>query len=334
LSRFTWQYCKSTVTTPIPLLRRFPSYADSPLTPIPLSRRFPSHAGLPPTPAPQRRFPSQDFFRLLRAHRARQPSLPLEDITIELLDNLRLTRPLAVIDLETTGTAPRRNYTVEIAVVKILPCGNRVCFHRRVNPGMPIPAAATAVHGITDEDVASCSSFTEIALRLADFLTDCGLAGFNLKRFDLPFLFNEFAQAEVDFSLAGRSLIDVLEIYHQREPRTLTAAVRLYLDRPHDGAHGAQADAWATAAILDAQLGRYRDLPRTVPELHAGFATVDVARRLRRNDWGRVVFSFGKYTDMPLDEVAQFDPSYLRWLLEQDFLPDFLELIQQALHYG
>src|SRR5438046_1469859 len=98
-------------------------------------------------------------------------------------------------------------------------------FHRRVNPGMPIPAAATAVHGITDEDVASCSPFTEIASPLADFLTDCDLAGFNLKKFDLPFLFKEFAQAEVDFSLVGRAVIDVLEIYHQREPRTLSAAV-------------------------------------------------------------------------------------------------------------
>jgi DNA polymerase-3 subunit epsilon len=240
---------------------------------------------------------------------------------------------LAVIDVETTGTVPRRNYIVEIAVAKLLPCGDHTCFHQRVNPGMQIPAAATAVHGITDDDVANCPAFTEIAAPLADFLTDCDLAGFNLKKFDLPFLFAEFAQAEVDFSLAGRAVIDVLEIYHKREPRTLAAAVRHYVGRDHDGAHGAQADAAVTAAVLDAQLDRYPDQPRTVPELHDDFTTVDIARRLNRDDCGRIAFSFGKYNGLPLTEVAQFDPGYLRWLLERDFLPDFLEHIYQALLY-
>jgi DNA polymerase-3 subunit epsilon len=241
---------------------------------------------------------------------------------------------LAVIDLETTGTVPRRNYIVEIAIAKFLISGNPITFHQRVNPGMPIPPAATAVHGITDEDVANSPAFTEIAAPLADFLMNCDLAGFNLKKFDLPFLFAEFAQAEVDFSLAGRAVIDVLETYHKREPRTLAAAVQLYLGGQHEGAHGAQADAAATAAVLDAQLDHYPDLPRTVVELHDNFATVDVARRLHRDDTGRIAFSFGKYNGLPLAEVAQFDSGYLRWLLEQDFLPDFLEHIYQALLYG
>jgi DNA polymerase III subunit epsilon len=231
---------------------------------------------------------------------------------------LNLARPLVLTDVETTGVLPRRDRVIEVAAVKYLPSGERLRFHRRVRPGVAISASATAIHGITDEDVAGCPPFEAIAPSLARFLRDCDLAGFNLKRFDLPFLVAEFARAGIHFPLSRRAVIDVLEIYHQREPRDLSAAVSHYLGRDHNGAHRALADAYATAAVLDAQLKTYRDLPRDVPELHRHFADADLARKLRRDENDRLVFAFGKYTSVPVDEIAHSDSEYLRWLLTQD----------------
>lgn len=245
--------------------------------------------------------------------------------------HLNLTRPLAVLDLETTGILPRLDRIVEIAVVKFAPSGERTRFLGRVNPGIPIPPAATVVHRIRDEDVADCPTFGAIAPSLNRFLKPCDLCGFNLKRFDLPCLLAEFARVEIHFPLNRRGVVDVLEIYRQREPRDLAAAARRYLGREHTGAHGALADVCATAAVLDAQLEHHADLPRTVAELHARFAEVDLTRRLHRDGDGQVVFTFGKYAGRPLDEVARTDPPYLHWLLGQDFLPDFLALVERAL---
>lgn len=244
--------------------------------------------------------------------------------------HLHLVRPLAVIDCETTGASPKSDRIIEVAALKFLPNGERVRFLRRVNPLFPIPSAATAVHGITDQDVAGCPSFADIAAPLARFLRDADWAGFGIKRFDLPFLLAEFRRAEIHFSLANHAVLDVLQIYHQREPRDLTAAVRHYLDRPHENAHGALADAYAAAAVLDAQLACYPDLPQQVPELHTHLTDVDLTGKLRR-DQGRLVLTFGKHSGSDLFTVAQQDPNYLRWLLEQDFLPDFQSMVQTAL---
>jgi len=164
-------------------------------------------------------------------------------------------------------------------------------------------------------------------------LRDADLAGFNLKRFDLPFLLGEFERAGIAFSLANRAVIDVMQIYHQREPRDLTAAVRHFLRRDHEEGHRALADAYATAAVLDAMVARYGDIPRTVAELHAGLTDADLGGQLRRED-GRLVLSFGKYAGQTLDEVAALDVSYLRWLLEQTFLPDFRAFVEKALQHG
>lgn len=244
--------------------------------------------------------------------------------------HLRLTRPLAVLDVETTGTSPKDDRIIEIAIVKFLPDGSRKRYHRRLNPGIPIPAAATAVHGMTDRDVVDCPPFAAIAPSLVRFLRDCDLAGFHVHRFDLVMLLAEFNRAGVPFPLGRRAVIDALQICHQHEPRDLAAAVRHYLGRDHDGAHGALADAYATAAILDAQLARYADLPRTVAELHAHMTEVDLAGHFRRQD-GRIIFAFGKYAGRPLEEVARRDEDYLYWMLDQDFLPDAKALVTQAL---
>lgn len=218
---------------------------------------------------------------------------------------------LATQDIESTGLTPKSDRIIEIAVLRFSPDGERLRFYRRIHPGIPIPASATAVHGITDQDVAACPSFASIAGSLSHFLRDCDLAGFNLKRFDLPFLLAEFARAGIRFSITRRAVIDAWQIYHQREPRTLSAAVRRYLNRDHVRAHSALADAYATAAVLDAQLRHYADLPRTVPELHACFAEVDLSGRLRREN-GQLVLTFGKYAGKSLTAIAQADPDYLR----------------------
>ena len=244
--------------------------------------------------------------------------------------HLRLSRPLAVIDVETTGTSPQQDHVVEIAVVKFLPQGDRERFVRRVQPGVPIPASATAIHDITDADVADCPPFEAIAKRLVKFLKHCDLCGFNLTRFDLPFLLAEFARARVHFSFGQRAVIDVMKIYHRFEPRDLAAAVRHYLGKEHANGHQALVDAYATAAVLDQQLACYDELPRRVAELHTCLTEVDLAGRLRRED-GQIVLAFGKYRGQPLSEVARADPDYLHWLTTQDCLPDFEALLHQAL---
>lgn len=247
--------------------------------------------------------------------------------------HLSLSRSLAVVDLETTGLDPRSDRIVEVAALRFAPGGGRLRFHRRVNPGVPIPGSATAVHGIADADVAHCPPFAAVAAPLARFLRDSDLCGYNLKRFDLPLLLEEFRRAGVRFTLARRAVVDVYEIYHRREPRNLPAAVRLYLDRAHDGAHGALADAYATAAVLDAQLLRYADLPRSVARLHAYFAGADVSGRLRRED-GELVLTFGKYAGRTLASVARADAGYLQRLLAEDCLPDFSALVERALAHA
>ena len=246
------------------------------------------------------------------------------------LRNLILGRPLAVVDLETTGIDARNDRIVEVGVLKLDPAAGPIRYRRLVHPGVPIPEAAVAVHGITDEDVAARPRFRAIAPRLARLLADADLAGFNLRRFDLPFLAAEFRRAGVAFAIAGRAVLDAQQIFHAREPRDLAAALRLYCGRAHEGAHSALADAEATAAVLDAQVGHYSDLPATVPVLHSLLTEVDVGGRFRV-DAGRVVFAFGKHLGRPLDEVARLDPSYLAWMLGQDFLDDAKELAERAL---
>jgi DNA polymerase III subunit epsilon len=244
--------------------------------------------------------------------------------------HLTLDRPLAVLDLETTGVDVRNDRIVEVAVLKFAPDSEPVRYRRLINPGIPIPAAAAAIHGITDEVIAEKRRFEAIAPRLAQLLADADLAGFNLRRFDLPLLLAELRRAEVDFPLAGRAVLDVQQIYHMYEPRDLASAVAHYCGRAHDGAHAAMADVEATAAVLDAQVGRYDELPGTVAGLSELLTEVDVAGRFRC-DGGVVVFAFGKHLGRPLDEVAGADPSYLRWMLGQDFLDDVKELVEQAL---
>jgi DNA polymerase-3 subunit epsilon len=244
--------------------------------------------------------------------------------------HLALTKPLAVIDLESTGTDPLEDRIVEVAVLTVAPCGAEELFAARVNPGRPIPPAATAVHGITDADVRGAPAFAELAPEMVRRLSGCDLAGFGIAGFDLPLLCAECARAGVAFALKGRAVLDALSVYRRFEARTLTAAVAFYLGRARVGAHAAAGDALAAAEVLDAQVGRYA-LPAAPAALHGSLVQVDVAGKFRLDPGGAVVFAFGKYSGRPLSEVARSDPRYLEWVLTRPFLSDMHDLVRAAL---
>jgi DNA polymerase-3 subunit epsilon len=250
-----------------------------------------------------------------------------------MLGQLKLCRSLAVLDLETTGINPRTDRIIEISILIVRPDRRTKHHTRRLNPGVSIPPEATAVHGITDADVADAPRFADVADEVVALLEGCDLCGFNLKRFDLPLLYKEFTRAGRSFVLEGRALIDALEIFHTYEPRDLAAAVRFYLGREHRGGHAAATDALATAEVVDAMLARYADLPRDAAGLHAHFkdpAAVDAAGFFTRVS-GEVRFAKGKHRGQPLDFVARTCPDYLEWMLGQDFFPDTKEVARTAL---
>jgi len=252
--------------------------------------------------------------------------------------SLKLSRPLAFFDLETTGTDPARDKIVEVAVLRLDPEGGREAATHRVNPERPIPPDASAVHGIRDEDVAGAPPFRELARELLDLLKDADLAGFNVRRFDVPLLDREFRDCGMDLALAQRRIVDVMTIFHKKEPRDLTAAVRFFLARDHAGAHGAQADVDASLAVFEAQLSRYPDLPRTVGALDDWCNPVPPGAVDRGGKFvlreGEVVFAFGKQKGRPLKEVARSQPDYLEWILKQDFPEDARALVLSALRGG
>jgi DNA polymerase-3 subunit epsilon len=255
-----------------------------------------------------------------------------------VLKNLPLTRPLAVLDLETTGINPKDDRIVEISILVLNPDGTANDHRtRRINPTIPIPAEATKVHKITDADVRDAPTFKMMARGISDFLTGCDLCGFNLKQFDLRMLVVEFARAEVPFDLEGRIVLDLVEIYHYFEKRGLEQAVQFYLGRRHEPAHSAKADVLATTELIDAMLNRYSDgedaLPRDLTALARRFArpvTVDPDGTFTRRD-GSIVFARTKYRGQPLDDVARRDPEYLHWMLRADFGPDVKKVVLGAL---
>ncbi|MCM1067433.1 MAG: 3'-5' exonuclease [Muribaculaceae bacterium] len=235
---------------------------------------------------------------------------------------LHLTRPLVFFDLETTGTNVNTDRIVEISLIKLLPDGSHIEKTRRINPEMPIPAEATAVHHITDEMVAGEKTFKQIAASLAQILAGCDIAGFNSNRFDIPLLDQEFCRANVDFDFSKARFIDVQTIYHKKEPRTLSAAYKYYCGEELVGAHGAAADTEATMKVLLAQLEKYDDLPAEVgalSEFASNNRNVDFMGRLIFDEQGREVINFGKYKGRIAEEVLVQDPGYYSWIMNGDF---------------
>lgn len=247
-----------------------------------------------------------------------------------MFESLRLKRPLAFVDVESTGVNPQTDRIIEVGVYRVSQDDKPVSVVRRVNPTVPIPAEATKVHGITDADVANCRTFADIARKLARFLEGCDLAGYGIKRFDLPILAAEFRRAGVHFALTGRSVVDVLQIFHQREKRDLQAAYTFYVGGKFDDAHRADNDVRATALVLDAMLERYRDLPRTVAELHKQFLDADVGGWFRY-EAGAVVFAIGKHRGRRLADVVRQQPDYVRWLLTLPLMDDTRAIVETAL---
>ncbi|MDM7916501.1 MAG: 3'-5' exonuclease [Candidatus Eisenbacteria bacterium] len=247
---------------------------------------------------------------------------------------LVLSRPLVVLDTETTGSVPFRDRIVEIAMLKVHPDGRKERYQRRVNPEIRIPVEAIAVHGITNEDVEFCPPFRKVASEITTFIGDADLCGFNVHGFDLRILTAELARCGESFSLDGRDVIDVQVIFHRREPRDLSAAVRFYLGREHEGAHGAEADTEATFDVLCAQIERYGDLDPTAPGLalfskRSSDRHVDPDRKLEWRD-GEACFCFGKYAGRRLREVMEVDPEYITWILERDFPLALKTIIREA----
>ena len=236
--------------------------------------------------------------------------------------NLELKRPIIFFDLETTGVDTSRDRIVEISMIKVGVDGSKQIKTRRINPEMPIPAEATAVHGISDEDVKDEPTFKQIAKSLAQFIEGCDFGGFNSNRFDLPVLVEEFMRAGVDVDFKRRKYVDVQNIFHKKEQRTLVAAYKFYCDKDLENAHSAEADTLATYEVLEAQIERYGDIGKTVEEL-AAFSThgetVDFAGRIALNEKGEEVFTFGKYKGRSVAEIFQKEPSYYSWLLNGDF---------------
>jgi DNA polymerase-3 subunit epsilon len=234
---------------------------------------------------------------------------------------LQLTRPLAFIDLETTGINIGADRIVEIAIVKILPDGERQIKRKLLNPQMPIPAASSEVHGITDEMVKDAPTFKQVANEIKQFLENCDLGGYNSNRFDIPILVEEFLRTGLEFNIEGRKMVDAQKIFHLMEQRTLSAAYKFYCQKTHEGAHSAENDALATWEVLEAQVERYPNIGNTVEAITKFTGEddfVDFARRFIKVS-GVEIFNFGKHKGKPVTEVLKTEPQYYDWMMKGDF---------------
>ncbi|MBQ0056065.1 MAG: 3'-5' exonuclease [Bacteroidales bacterium] len=235
---------------------------------------------------------------------------------------LNLRRPLIFFDIESTGLNIITDRIVQLSYIKVLPNGDEQEHNLLINPGMHIPDETTAIHHITDEMVKDKPMFKDIAKKLADDWKGCDLAGFNSTRFDIPLLVEEMLRAKVDFEVENRSLIDVMNIFHKKERRDLTAAYKFYCGKDLDGAHSADADTRATYEVLKAQLDRYDDLSNDVEYLHEFSRKdniADIAGNFSYNAKHEPCFNFGKYKGIAVTEVFRKDPSYYVWIMDGQF---------------
>jgi DNA polymerase-3 subunit epsilon len=237
---------------------------------------------------------------------------------------LKLNRPLAFIDLETTGLNLTNDRIVEISILKMFPDQRREIMTQRINPGIKISAEATSIHGITNDDVKDEPMFSQVAGTLNNFIANSDLSGYNIVKFDLPLLVEEFLRAEVDFNIEGRKVIDVMNIYKMMEKRDLSTAYRFYCDKEIENRHSAEGDIIATQEVLLAQIEKYEELTGSVDHLYDFTgkpleSMIDMASRIVLNSKKEPVFNFGKYKDKTLYEVFEKDPSYYHWMLKSEF---------------
>ncbi len=258
---------------------------------------------------------------------------------------MKINKPIAFFDLETTGVNISTDRIIEICIVRVSPPDEKVEIKTfRVNPGMPIPDQSSAIHGIYDKDVADKPLFAEVAQQINQFMKDCDLGGFNSIRFDIPLLIEELFRAGIDFDITKRKLIDSQRIFHLMEPRTLGAAYKFYCNKDLENAHSAEADTLATYEILKAQVARYADKQVkdaegkiTVPikndmavlhEFSVG-NMIDLAGRMIMSDKGEELFNFGKYKGMKVKDTLLKDPMYYDWIMKGDFPQDTKKKLTQ-----
>lgn len=247
---------------------------------------------------------------------------------------LNLKNPLVFFDLETTGINVSKDRIVELAFLKVMPNGETEKMVKKINPTITIPEESAMIHGIRDEDVANEPTFKEIAKPLVKFLEGCDLGGFNIVRFDVPMLVEEFLRVGVDFEVSQRKLIDAQKIFFLMEQRTLTAAYKFYCGKKLEGAHGAEADNDATYEVFKAQIERYkgqdvtdasgRELGKIENDMNAihqlvASNMVDLAGRIVLNDKNVEVFNFGKHKGKSVGEVFKREPGYYDWMMQGDF---------------
>ena len=251
---------------------------------------------------------------------------------------LKLDRPLVVFDIESTGVNPRQDRIIELAAVKLHPDGREETKTWLLNPTVKIPPETTAIHGITDEIVRDCPTFFEMAEDIDSFFEGCDLSGFNADRFDIPCLEEEFARVGRDFGASRRRHVDVQRIYHKMEPRDLTAAVRFYLGRDHEGAHGAEADAKATVEVLKAQMVKYPELPQTSAEMDEYLVPHDPLNADRQGmiRWidGAWCINFGKKKGSKLATLLATERNYLRWIVNGAFDTEVRQIVSSFIEKG
>ncbi len=250
------------------------------------------------------------------------------------MHSLKLRKPLAFFDLETTGTNICTDRIVEICIAKAMPNGELKVKTWRINPTIPISAESSTIHGIYEEDIKNAPTFKELAHPIMQFFEGADLAGFNIIRFDVPMLMEEFLRIGLDFKLESRKMVDAQRIFHLMEPRSLTAAYRFYCNKELVNAHSAEADTLATFEVLCAQIDRYEGkaiknekgaefipIKNDVTALHELTAEkmIDLAGRLSYNDQGDVVVNFGKHKDRLLKEVLQKEPAFYDWVMKGEF---------------
>ncbi|HRN73193.1 MAG TPA: 3'-5' exonuclease [Ginsengibacter sp.] len=236
--------------------------------------------------------------------------------------SLQLSKPLAFIDLETTGINIATDRIVEIFILKILPDGTQQKKYKLLNPGTPIPPESAAIHGITDDKVKDAPTFKEVANELKQFLENCDLGGFNSNRFDIPLLMEEFLRADINIDFSHRRLLDVQHIFHTMEKRTLSAAYKFYCQKDLVDAHSAEADTMATYEVLQAQVKRYAQLGNQVDSILDFIGEekiVDFARRIVYDESGHEVFNFGKHKGKRVADVFNTERQYYDWMMKGEF---------------
>lgn len=249
--------------------------------------------------------------------------------------NIKLEKPLVFFDLETTGLNISKDRIIEISLLKVMEDGTEISKTWLVNPEIPISEEAFTIHGISNEDVKNSPTFAEIGAEILLFLQNCDIAGYNSNKFDLPLLMEEFLRAEIDFDLRGIRFIDVQNIFHKMEPRTLSAAHKFYCKTEMENAHQAEADTKATYNVLKGQLDAYvgsvyedkktgikttfaNDI-KMLSQFSSDNRSVDFAGQILLNDQDEEVFNFGKYKGKRVRDIFRNEPAYYDWMMKSDF---------------